>query len=255
MTDAGASLTGLWGHMRTSASSTIGLVHLTELLRAAPGDASFSDYVELVVTDNVLGRETSAGRVRTLRQLREVFSLDDRYLPFRALRDLWSEEKPGQPLLAGLLAVTRDEILRDSYNAIQERRSGETVTSRDLAEAVATAHPHALSPATLGKVGRNTASSWQQIGHLSGKTGKTRSRVTARPSTVAYALFLGYLSGLRGSLLMETQWTALLDTTTDHVRALATDASRLGYLEFKTAGGVDEVGFAHLLRDESERNN
>lgn len=254
MTGDDAATASVFGHVRTSASNTIGLVHLTELLRAAPGDASFNDYMELVITDNVLGRETSAGRMRTLRQLREVFSLDDGYLPFRALRDLWNEDKPGQPLMAGLLAFTRDEFLRDSYRAVQVRHSGETVTSRDLAEAVAMAHPLGISPATLSKVGRNTASSWQQIGHLSGKTGKMRARVSARPAAAAYALFLGYLAGLRGSLLMETPWTALLDTTTEHVRLLAKDASRLGYLEFKTAGAVDEVGFSHLLR-ESERDN
>lgn len=243
-----AATASVWGQMRTSASNTIGLVHLTELLRVAPGDASFTDYVELMVTENVLGRETSAGRARTLRQLREVFSLDDRYLPFRALRDLWNEDKSGQPLMAGLLAFTRDELLRDSYEAVREHRPGESVTARELAKAVALAHPVGISTGTLSKVGRNTGSSWQQIGHLSGKTGKIRARVSARPATVAYALFLGYLSGLRGSLLMETPWTSLLDTTTGHLRQLAMDASRLGYLEFKTAGAVDELGFSHLLR-------
>lgn len=255
MTGEDAVSSCILGHVRTSASNTIGLAHLTELLRVAPSDASLSDYRELIVDHNVLGRETSAGRGRTFRQLRECYSLDDGYVPFHGLRELWNEDKLGQPLMAGLLAFTRDEFLRDSFKAVQIRHSGEPVASTDLAEAVAEAHPHALSLATLGKVGRNTASSWQQIGHLSGKAGKTRARVSARPAPVAYALFLGYLSKLRGSLLLETPWTALLDTTTEHVRQLASDASRLGYLEFRTAGGVDELGFSHLLRDESERDN
>ncbi|MCO4261482.1 hypothetical protein NG697_00755 [Pseudarthrobacter sp. MDT3-26] len=242
----------VWSHVRTTASNTIGLAHLVELLDSAPKDASLSDYTELVVDENLLGRETGAGRQRTLRQLREVFTLDPDYPPFRALRDLWGEDKQGQPLMAGLLAFTRDEFLRDSFSAVRGRHIGETVSSTDLARAVGDAHPNTLSVSTLSKVGRNTASSWRQIGHLSGRALKVRARVQARPSTAAYALYLGHLSGLRGSLLMDSPWTELLDTTPDHVRLLAAEASTLGYLEFRSSGGVDDIGFSHLSRNEPE---
>jgi len=51
----------VWSHVRTTASNTIGLAHLVELLDSAPKDASLSDYTELVVDENLLGRETGAG--------------------------------------------------------------------------------------------------------------------------------------------------------------------------------------------------
>lgn len=241
----------VWGNTRTTASHTIGLSHLAELLDAAPADASLNEYSRLVVDENVLGRATEAGRRRVLRHLRELYALDDGHLAFRALRALWDVDDRARPLLAGLLAYSRDDFLRASFNAVRERRVGERVTPEDLARAVDAAYPHALSDLTLGKVGRNTASSWQQIGHLVGKTNKVRSRVQVRPATTAYALLLGHLSGLRGALALDSPWTSLLDTTPEHLRMMTQEASRLGYLDFRSAGGVDELDFSRLFRNEA----
>ncbi|EMY35398.1 cytoplasmic protein [Arthrobacter crystallopoietes BAB-32] len=244
----------VWRHLRTTASHTIGLSYLTELLNVAPVRASVDDYAELVIEDNVLGRATESGRRRVYRHLREVYSLDVGCLPFRAMRDLWGEDSQSRPLLAGLLAFSRDEFLRASFSAVRDCNSGELVTPGDLAHAVGMVFPQVLSPATLAKVGRNTASSWQQIGHLSGKSGKVRTRAQIRPAATAYALFLGHLSGVRGTLLLNTPWTALLDTSVEHVRFMAEDASRLGYLELRSAGGVDELEFSHLMRGDEGRD-
>lgn len=241
----------VWGNTRTTASHTIGLSHLAELLAAAPANASLNEYSALIVDENVLGRATEAGRRRVLRHLRELYSLDDGYPAFHALRVLWTEDDHARPLLAGSLAYSRDAFLRSSFNAVKERRVGERVTPADLSCAVHAAYPHALSDLTLGKVGRNTASSWQQIGHLVGKTNKVRARVQIRPVATAYALLLGHLSGLRGGLVLDSPWTSLLDTTPEHLRMMAHEASRLGYLDFRSAGGVDELDFSRLFRNEA----
>ena len=73
------------GSLRTTASHTIGVPHLIELLRAVPADASHERYREAVVDDNVLGRPTQAGRQRTFRHLRELYFLDPARAEFAAL--------------------------------------------------------------------------------------------------------------------------------------------------------------------------
>ncbi|MBX7133241.1 MAG: hypothetical protein K1X67_11245, partial [Fimbriimonadaceae bacterium] len=50
------------GSLRTTASHTIGIPHLIELLRIVPADADHERYREAVVEENVLGRPTLTGR-------------------------------------------------------------------------------------------------------------------------------------------------------------------------------------------------
>ena len=76
------------GSLRTTASHTIGVPHLVELLRAVPADAPHEGYREAVVEDNVLGRPTQAGRQRSFRHLRELYFLDPSRREFAALRRL-----------------------------------------------------------------------------------------------------------------------------------------------------------------------
>ena len=56
-----------------------------------------------------------------------------------------------------------------------------------------------LNSETLDKVVRNAASSWTQAGHLRGRGRKTRQQVQATPVVAAYALFIGFATGRRGS--------------------------------------------------------
>ena len=60
------------GTLRTTASHTIGIPHLVELLREVPSDAPADLYRQAVVEDNILGRPTLAGRQRSFRHLRWV---------------------------------------------------------------------------------------------------------------------------------------------------------------------------------------
>lgn len=238
----------VWGRVRTSASHTIGVPHLSELLAALPADATFEAYRDAVVEENALGRPTRAGRLRTFRHLREVYLLDGGVPAFAALRRLHEVDPASLPLLAGLLAFTRDELLRASWPAIAAARPGERVTSEDLTAAVASTHANSLSPATLGKVGRNAAASWAQIGHLEGRTAKVRRLVDATPAAVAFSAYLGHLDGGRGTGVLDNPWSALLDLEQgieiDALRA----AHRAGLLDMLVAGDVVEVSFPQLER-------
>lgn len=234
------------GAVRTTASHTIGIPHLVELLRAVPPDACHEDYREAVVDDNVLGRPTQTGRQRSFRHLRELYLLDPARPDFAALRRLWDVDPDARPLLAGIHAFTRDGILRASFQAVEQAAIGTVVTSADLTKAVAMAYATDLSDATLGKTGRNTGASWTQTGHLAGRVKKIRQGVKPYPVAVTFAAYLGYLSGNRGESVLDTPWAALLDLPPGAELDALRTAHTQGLIDLLVAGNVVDVSFPLL---------
>ena len=80
-----------------------------------------------------------------------------------------------------------------------------------------------------------------------GKARKIRTISNPTAGNVAYALLLGYLSGVRGENLFKTEYVKLLDCTVERAMELAEDASRKGWITFKRVGNVMEVLFPNLL--------
>lgn len=231
------------GSLHTTASHTITVLHLAELLRAVPSSAPHERYREAVVVDNVLGRPTQAGRQRSFRHLRELYFLDPTRREYAAMRRLWDVEPEARPLLAGILAFTRDGILRASFSAIKEAPVGAIVSSADLTKAVASVYGGGLSDDTLRKTGRNTGACWTQTGHLVGRSKKIRHAVEAKPTAVAFAAYLGYLSGNRGVRVLDTAWANLLDLAPEAALDALRSAHAQGLIDLLTAGNVVDVSF------------
>lgn len=234
----------------TNTSHTIVVPALVQLLSSVDRSADAGEYERSVLAENVLGKETAGSRQRTLRYLRELYLLRPDSTLFRALRQLWTDDPAGQPLLAGLCALARDAVFRATAPAIFASDPGDKVTSVDLAEAVEKAFPTAYSDLTLAKVGRNTFSSWEQTGHLEAvaRTEKIRRRPICTASTTAFALLLGHLEGVRGAALFDTVWARVLDHPRSHLTELAIVASQRSLVDFRHSGGVTDVGFTELLR-------
>ena len=232
----------------TNTSHTIAVAHLTALLSAVPPNAPLQQYEASAVEHNILGRATYEGRRRTFRYLRELYLLNRRRLLFRALRDLWDEEPEAKPQLAGLCSLARDSVFRATSHGLLEQPAGAAISSGMLAAFLEDVFPTAYNADTAAKIGRNTASSWTQTGHLKGRSSKLRVAVEARPASMAYALMLGSLQEIRGQPLFDTIWTRFLDATPHQADLVAQRASQRGYLELRSAGGVVEIGFRHLLR-------
>jgi hypothetical protein len=231
-------------------SHTIVAPALEVLLTAVGTTADLAAYERAVVDDNLLGKETIGGRRRTLRYLRELYVLRGDSVLFRALGDLWNDDSTGRRLLAGLCALASDPVFRASAQAIFDTEPGNEVTSADLADAVMKSFPESYNESTLAKIGRNTSSSWEQTGHLEAvtRTRKVRRRAVCTPATTAFALFLGHLDGLAGSLLFDTVWARALDRPRAQLIDMATAASQRSLIDFRHSGGITEVGFGALLR-------
>lgn len=234
------------GSLRTTTSHTIGVPHLVELLQEVPVDASAERYREAVVEENILGRPTQTGRLRSFRHLRELYWLDPDRPDFSALRHFWDIDPSSRPLLAGLLASTRDEVLRASYSAIAASAVGAPVTSADLAKALQAEFGDDLSESSREKGSRNAGACWTQTGHLVGRSKKVRTEVNAQPAAIAYAAYLGHLAGGRGLGVLDNPWSEILEITPGRSLEALREAHTHGLLDLLVAGNVVDVSFPAL---------
>jgi hypothetical protein len=230
----------------THTSRTIMLDELSALLASCPPDASYDAYASAVVDTNVLGKSTLTTRKKSLRHLRELYSLNADVAVFAGLRSLWWDDPTSRPLLAVLCAAARDPLLRATADAVIDAPASSHVGAPELAEIVEIAFPHRFATGVRARIGRNAASSWTQSGHLRGRTNKVRTQAQATPAAAAYALYLGHLADETGSALFRTLWSRLLDAPEGQVRDLAAGASRLGWITYRSAATMTEVTFRHL---------
>jgi hypothetical protein len=242
-----------WGAKGTHTSRTIMLDELRALLGSCPQGASRDDYLRAIHDDNCLGKRTVATRKLSSQRLSELYALDQHVPLFRVMRRCWYADRTGQALLALLLALARDPLLRASAPPVLRMRPGEELARQHLTDAISQAVGVRLSDSTTDKVVRNVASSWTQSGHLKGRSRKVRQTVAPTAATTAFALLLGYLTGKRGVALFETLWAQVLDSAVEELMHLAVDARRLGFLDMSRSGGVIEVAFSRLLPPEERR--
>jgi hypothetical protein len=229
-------------------SRTIMLEELGALLSFVNNpDAAKIDYLNVIDTENCLGKRSGKTRILTYRHLVELYSLDPSTILFRALLSFWQRDPAGQPLLALLCAYSRDSILRSTAPFILAASEGNTIRREGLEDYIDEQEPGRFSKATLKSTAQNINSTWTKSGHLAGRVRKVRSRAVATPGAVSYALLLGYLTGARGESLFHTDYVRLLDCTFERAVSLAEDASRRGWIVFKRVGDVIEVLFPSLI--------
>ncbi len=227
---------------------TMMLVELRALLSFVDNtDAPKSEYLDAIQTANCLGKRSGKTRVLTFRHLADLYSLDPKLPLFRALRFFWQRDVDGQPLIAAISAYARDPLFRITAPFILNFHEGATISRIALEEFIEHQEPGRFSKATLKSTAQNINSSWTQSGHLSGRARKIRERTIATPGSVSLALLMGYLSGLRGESLFNSDFTRLLDCSFDKTIELAEDASRRGWISLKRVGQVIEVLFPNLI--------
>ena len=241
------------GDKGTHTSRTIMFKELVLLLEDQDPNAPRKAYVSAIIDQNCLGKQTVSTRKLTCQRLSELYGLDPSIPLFRILRYLWQVDETGRPLLALLTALARDPLLRITSLPILQMNTGEELMRQKVKEALRQSVQNRLNNGTLDTVVRNTSSSWTQSGHLTGRVRKYRQRVAPTPIVTTYALLLGYILGARGSGLFSTFWTKVLDTSTEELISLGTDAKRLGFLDLSQAGGIVEVSFSRLLTQDERK--
>lgn len=230
---------------------TVMLNELSSLLDYVSVPSSVSDvYAHAIEEDNCLGKRSGRTRSLSMRHLRALYALDPNKTVFRSLRYFWHRDPAGRPMIASLCAYVRDPLLRTSAPFVLKLTDGQSFSREALEEYLEKQFPGRFSKATLTSTAQNLASTWTQSGHLTGRVKKSRSRATATAGSVAYALFLGFLTGARGETLFETDYSKLLDCSFEIAAEFAESASRKGWIVFKRVSNVLEVLFPSLLTEQ-----
>ena len=196
--------------------------------------------------ENLLNKKTESTRRETLRRLRELYALDLAVPLFAVLRQYWPHDPAGRQLLALLVALARDPLLRISASVILESTPGAEIQVSQFDDALSRGRPGHFGPKIQAATARHIASTWAQSGHLSGRLCKARVAVRATPWAVALALRLAYLTGERGEFLLSSQWLLVLDVPPSEAVEQVAAAHRLGLLNFFRSGSVVQISFPEL---------
>jgi hypothetical protein len=233
-------------------SRTMMSAELALVLNRVGESASAEGYRSAIIEDNILGKPTRTTRERSAKRLAELYALTPDCSLFRLLRHFWPADPFSQPMLAFLLAAARDTLLRDATPFVVGIKVNEPVTTEMVSQHLGHLYPKRFRPTTLRSTAQNLASSWTQAGYLRGKVKKSRVKATVTPVVTSYAILLGYLCGLRGKMLLDSPWTRLLDRSSAEILDLTQEASKQGWLRYKGAGAVVEIGFPGLLKPHEE---
>lgn len=235
-------------HGGAHTARTMMLEELTTLLdHVGMKGVSKEVYIAAIEEENCLAKPSGKARILTGRHLAALYTLDPETTLFRVLLYFWERDKGSRPLLALLCSYARDEVLRDSSLLILDAVEDELILRQQMEALFEKKYPGRFSPATLKSVAQNVNGSWTRSGHLRGRTKKYRSKPLVSSGAVSYALFIAYLCGFRGMNLFSSEYVKLLDCGRDRAIELAEEASRRGWIIFKSIGDVVEVQFSQLL--------
>ncbi len=227
-------------------SRTLMLADLCVVIAAAASTATHEQYIEAVVEANCLGKTTASNRRLSAQRLSELYILDPTVALFRVFRRLWDLDIGAHGLLALLLALARDPLLRATAPPVIGLAAGEELQRDTIRTALQRVAGDRFNADVLDKVVRNTASSWAQSGHLTGRTFKRRCLVQPTVHGATFALYLAYLAGFRGPGLFASGWFRVLDCLPARARDLAFEAKRAGLLDLRIAADVVDLNLERL---------
>ncbi len=212
--------------------------------------ATKEDFAKTIVEENVLEKRTQSSRASSLRHLTELYGLDTSRALFRVLWQLGHSDLDSLPQLCLICAYARDPQLRYSFELIRTLRPGEVLARDTMEQHLERGFPGRFSPAMKKSLAQNVNTTWTFGGHLAGKARKTRQVPQPLPSSAAYAMFVGYLTGLRGEQLLDSAFAALVAPSRSQLLAALRLASAKGLLSLKNAAEIVEFDFSSLLTPE-----
>jgi hypothetical protein len=192
-------------------------------------------------------KRSVANRIKTAEHLIELYALNNAMPVFFALRYFWDRDEQSRKQLAILCAFCRDTIFRASAQVIMDMPINDVMTVDRMQAFIDKTYPGRFSEATAKSLSQSINSSWTQVEFLEGKIKKIRQNIEPTLGALAYALFLGHLSGKRGQELFETEFIRLINCSKEKAVDLGDQAARLGWINQKRIGSVVENSFPQLV--------
>ncbi len=229
------------------------LPEISILTEVIPLEATQHEYRNAILADNVLGKPTYTSRDKSLRHLLQLYELDPNLALFRVLRKLTAEDRASLPLIAMTCTFCRDAQFRHSFGLIDQLKPGEPLRRERMEEYLEEGFPGRFSAAMKKSLAQNVNATWTESGHLTGRSRKVRALPQPRAAASTYAMFAGYLRGLRGEILIQSVFGRLVAPDPSVIIAHLSTATTPGWLRFRHGGGVLEIDFsAFLTRQEQE---
>jgi hypothetical protein len=235
------NLTG--GHMARSMMAD----EISILCKSLPPDTSTDKYKTSILDENILGKPTFTSRQKSLRHLIQLYSLDPQLALFRVFRKFLSHDFSSLPQLGMVCAFCRDQQLRYSFLLIDDLRTGEILKHERMEQHFEAGFPNRYSAAMIQSLTRNVDTTWTVSGHLHGKAVKKRAAPEPKLVASIYAMFAGYLTGLRSEMLIESIFGRLVSQDTSVLKTHLSSGSARGWLRYRSAGGVTEIDFSPML--------
>jgi hypothetical protein len=223
------------------------LVEMRILFRGLPVTTGAGDFEKVIVDDNILGKPTLSSRKNSLHHLRELYGLDSTRTLFRVLWNLGHADVDSLAQLCLVCAYARDPQLRWSFELIRTLRLGVVLERATMEQHLERGFPNRFSPAMKKSMAQNVDTTWTFTGHLAGSKRKIRQMPEPRPVSAAYAMLVGYLTGLRGEGLLDSAYGSLVASNRSQLQTALALASARGLLSLKQAAGIVEFDFANLL--------
>lgn len=242
LSELGFSSNQTGGHMARSMMFN----EISALQSGMPLEATLADYKTAIEEENILGKPTQSSRQKSYRHLVELYGLEPSQAVFTTMRRL-GQDAPGDfPLLAMLCAYCRDLQLRQSFELISRLSPGERLPRERMEQHLEEEFPGQLSAAMKKSLAQNVNTSWTAAGHLEGRAKKSRALPRAGWASSTLAMFVGYLTGLRGQILLDSVFGRLVAAEPAQLLAHLQTASSRGWLRLRHGGGVAEIDFSQL---------
>ena len=236
------------GHMARSMM----LQELLGICQSMPEDSTPSDYQRAIEQENLLGKPTFSSRQKTYRHLIELYGLNPSLPLFRILRRFAQYDPASIPLIGMVCCFCRDPQLRQSFSLIETLGPGEVLQRVRMEQHLEEGFPGVFSEPMKKSLAQNVNTTWTVSGHLVGRSTKRRDLPKSRPTATAYAMFAGWLSGLRSQILLNSVFCHLVALTPDQILNHLSDASAHEWLRLRNAGGVTEIDFTALLTEQEQ---
>lgn len=222
-------------------SRTMMLAELESVMRDVDSVVNPAIVRRAILEDNILGKATRSGRKNSATKLIDLYSFDPEQQLYHAFELLWRDASTSRPVLALLLALSRDTVLRASVETIVGAPIGSTVTKEQFYRSLLSGFASKYAESTLQSTTRNIASSWRQAGHIKGENPIVRVKAPADTHAIALAVLIGYLRGLRGQNLLASTWVRLLDFDTEELAGVTSEAHRHGLITSRKIGEIIEL--------------
>jgi hypothetical protein len=164
----------------------------------------------------------------------------------KAFFKIVKNDAENQPLLALLIALSRDPLLRDSAGPIANGAVGASVQWPSFAEKFNALYPGRFSEKMIRSLSQNCASTWTQTGHLQGKK-KQRRKVHPSATVAALAALIATVCGFSGPAILSSAWFRVLDLNSDSAMDALRSAEAHGMARVRAAGDVIEISVRQQL--------